>query len=44
MEIRFDSKDNLPLDKILSIPIWSIFIKSVSQNENKYYPQIAGWV
>ena len=40
MRIRFDSNDDLPLNKILSIPILSIVVKSVFQNENKYYLQI----
>ena len=40
MRIRFDSDDDLPLGKILSIPILSIVVKSVFQNENKYFPQI----
>ena len=40
MRIRFDSNDDLPLNKILSIPILSIAVKSVFQNENKYYLQI----
>ena len=40
MKIRFDSIDDLPLGKILSIPVLSIVVKSVFQNENKYYPPI----
>ena len=41
MKIRLDSNDDdLPLGKILSITILSIVVKSVFQNENKYYPQI----
>ena len=41
MKIRFDSNgDDLPLGKILSIPILSIVVKSVFQHENKCYPQI----
>ena len=39
MKIRFNSNDNVPLNKILSIPILSIVVKSVFQNESKYYPQ-----
>ena len=40
MKIRFDSSDDdLTLGKILSIPILSIVVKSVFQNEKKYYPQ-----
>ena len=41
MKIKLNSNDDdLRLDKILSFPILSIVIKSVFQNENKYYPQI----
>ena len=40
MRIRFDSNDDLPFNKILSIPILSIVVKSVFQNEGKYYPEI----
>ena len=42
MKIRFDSiDDDLPLGiKVLSFPILSLVVKSVFQNENKYYQQI----
>ena len=40
MKIRFYSDDDLPLNKILSIPILSIVVEFVFQNENKYYPKI----
>ena len=40
MRIRFDSKDDLPLGKILSIPILSIVVKSIFQSKNKYCLQI----
>ena len=36
--IRFDSNDNLPLGKILTITVLSIVVKSVFHNGNKYYP------
>ena len=39
MKIRFDSNDDFPLNRILSIPVLSLVIKSVFQKENKYYPQ-----
>ena len=38
--IRFDSNDNLPLGKILTITVLSIAVKSVFHKGNKYYPQI----
>ena len=38
MKIRFESDDNMPLDKILSIPSIIRVIRSVFQ-DSKYYPQ-----
>ena len=32
MRIRFDSNDDLPINKILSIPVLSIVVKSGFQN------------
>ena len=40
MEIRFESDDNLPLDKRLIIPSMIIVTRSVFQKENKYYQQV----
>ena len=40
MKIRFESKDDLPLSKILSIPSLLIVVRSVLQEDNGYYPQI----
>ena len=40
MKIRFESNDDLPFSKILSIPCMIIVVKSVFQKENKYYPQV----
>ena len=40
MKIRFYSIDNLPLGKILSIPVLIIVVKSVFENDHKYYPQV----
>ena len=38
---RFDSNDNdLPLGRTLSIPVLIIVVKSIFQNDNKYYPQV----
>ena len=38
---RFGSNDNdLPLGRTLSIPVLIIVVKSVFQNDNKYYPQV----
>ena len=40
MKIKFESDDNLPLDKILSIPVCIMSVGSVFQENNKYYPQV----
>ena len=41
MKIRLDSyDDDLTLDKRLSFSVLNIAVKSVFQNENKYYPRI----
>ena len=39
MKIRFESDDNLPLVKILNIPVCIIALGCVFQEDNKYYPQ-----
>ena len=40
MKIRFESDDNLTLGKILSIPGMVIVVRSVFQEDKKYYPQV----
>ena len=40
IKIRFESDDDLPLGKILSIPSMIIVTRSVLQKYNKYYPQV----
>ena len=40
MKIRFESDDDLPLGKILSIPSMIIVVKSVFQKDSKYYPKV----
>ena len=40
MKIKFDSDDDLPLDKILNVSVLTIIIRSVFENDGKYYPQI----
>ena len=39
MKIKFNSNDNLPLDKILSLYNLAIVVRFAFQEENKYYPQ-----
>ena len=40
MKARFESNDNLPLGKILNIPVRVVIFKSVFQKDNNYYPQV----
>ena len=40
MKIKFKSNDDLPLGKILNIPVCVIVAKSVFQENNNYYQQI----
>ena len=40
MKIKFNSDDNLPLDKILKFHNITVVIRSIFQEEHKYYPQV----
>ena len=40
MKIKFESDDELPLSKILSIPVCITTVGSVFQENNNYYPQV----
>ena len=40
MKIRFESSDDLPLRKIINIPVCVIITKGVFEEDNKYYPQV----
>ena len=39
MKTKFDSDDNLPLNKTIEIPIATIVVRAVFHENNKYYPQ-----
>ena len=39
MKIRFESDDNLPLGKILNMPMYIIAVGSAFKRDNNYYPQ-----
>ena len=39
MTIKFDSDDNLPLNKVLKFHTVTIIIRSVFERDGKYYPQ-----
>ena len=40
LKIKFDSNDNLPLNKILKFRILTILVRNIFENDGKYYPQI----
>ena len=39
MKIKFNTDDNIPLNKIIYFPRITIIIRSVTQKDDKYYPQ-----
>ena len=41
MKIKFISDGNLPLSKIIEIPIMTIAIRAVLYKNNKYYLQVS---
>ena len=40
MKIRFDSGDDLPLNKPLKFHVMTIIIRSVFEEDGKHYPQL----
>ena len=40
MKIKFNSDDNLPLNKALKFRILTIIIKTIFEEDGKYYPEI----
>ena len=40
MKIKFDSDDNLPLNKTIEISIVAIVVRAVFYENNKYYSQL----
>ena len=40
MKIKFNSGDNLPLNKILKLHMLTIIVRSVFGEDGKYYPQV----
>ena len=40
MKIKFDSNDNIPLNKILKFCILTIIIRNIFEKDGKYYPGI----
>ena len=40
MKIKFNSDDDLPLNKTTGIPSMIIVVRAVLHENNKYYPQV----
>ena len=40
MKARFESNDDLPLNKILNIPVYIMIVNSVFQEDNNYYSEV----
>ena len=40
MKIKFNSDDELPLNKMIEIPTMAIVVRAVFHENNKYYPQV----
>ena len=40
MKMKFNSDDDLPLNKILKLHMLTIIVRSVFEEDAKYYPQI----
>ena len=40
MKIKFNSDDDLPLNKTLKLHMFTIIVRSVFEEDGKYYPQV----
>ena len=40
MKIKFNSDGSLPLNKILKLYMLTVIVRSVFEEDNKYYPQV----
>ena len=40
MKIKFNSDDNIPLNKQLNFPTLTVIIRNIFEKDGKYYPQI----
>ena len=39
MKIKFNSDDDIPLNKVLNFPTITVIIGNIFENDGKYYPQ-----
>ena len=40
MKIKFNSDDDIPLNKVLNFPTITVFIRNIFEKDGKCYPQI----
>ena len=40
MKIRFKTNDDLPLNKIINIPVSVLIVSSIFKEDNEYHPQV----
>ena len=40
MKIKFNTNDNIPLNKIIYLPNVTVTIRSIVKKDNNYHPQI----
>ena len=40
MKIKFNSDDELPLNKMIEIPTMTIVVRAVFHENSKYYPKV----
>ena len=40
MKIKFNSDDDLPLNKIVKLGMLTITVRSIFEEDGKYYPQV----
>ena len=40
MTIKFNSDDSLPFNKMLKLHMLTVFVRSVFEEHDKYYPQV----
>ena len=40
MKIKFNTDDNITLNKIIYFPTITIIIRSITKKDDKYYPQL----
>ena len=40
MKVKFNSDDDLPLTKILKLHMLTLIVRSVFEEDGKYYPQV----